>query len=66
MERLPVQHGVLLQTPEDREELLGRDARLRGPDLQGAQDGALCVFALLQKPAGGMVGWEWGGDLLYC
>jgi len=29
MERLPEQHGVVLQTPEEREELHGRDTCLR-------------------------------------
>ena len=36
MERLPVQHGFLLQTPTKREKFSGRDARLRGSDVQGA------------------------------
>ena len=47
MERLPVQHGHLLQTSADREELPGRDASLRGPDVQGAQNGALRLLAIL-------------------
>ena len=54
MERLPVQHGLLVQTPAYREELPGRDARLRGTDVQGAQDGPLRLLAVLQKPARGV------------
>lgn len=33
MERLPEQHGVVLQTPEEREELHGRNTCLRRTDV---------------------------------
>merc|ERR1712227_1134096 len=56
LERLPDQHGVVVQTPEGRKVIHRRDAGLRRPDLQGPQDGPVAVLALLQGPPGGEPG----------
>ena len=48
MERLPDQHGLLVQAPPRREVLHRRHPRLRRTDLQGAQDGPLGLLTLLQ------------------
>lgn len=41
MERLSEQYGVIVQTPEEREKLHGRDTGVRRADVQGTQNGAV-------------------------
>ena len=48
MERLPDQHGLVVQAPPRRKVLHRRHPRLRRTDLQGAQDGPVCLLTLLQ------------------
>ncbi len=53
LERLPDQHGLVVQAPPGREVFHRRDPGLRRTDLQGAQNGPLRMLALLQSPPGG-------------
>jgi len=54
MERLPEQYGVVVQTPEEREELYGRDIGMRGTDLQGPQNGVVGLQSVFQSFIRGM------------
>jgi len=53
MERLPDQHGRLIQASQGRKVVHGCDDRLRRAELQGAQDDPLRLLTLFQGSAGG-------------
>lgn len=48
MERLSEQYGVVVQAPEKREKLHGRDTGLRRADVQGTQNGLVRLQPVLQ------------------
>ena len=48
MERLPDQHGGVIQAPQGREVLHGRDNCLRRTEHQGSQDDPVGLLPVLQ------------------
>lgn len=53
MERLPEQHGIVVQAPEEREEFHGRDTGVRRTDVQGTQNGVVGLQPIFQSLVGG-------------
>jgi len=53
MERLPDQHGGVIQAPQGREVLHGRDNCLRRTEHQGSQDDPVGLLPVLQGLVGG-------------